>query len=123
MTEAAWQASVGIISALSACISAVAVALISKTRSEATKASEAASAARKNTENTGNGFAEKVTGGIAGLRREVRNNEVRLEWLIEAVTTHLAEHQSGRTCPAGFMIAQHRPMESHVEPFDPSVLE
>lgn len=92
MEPEAWQAIAAIAGTVGATVSAIAVAMISRTKTEARKATEAARQARDNTKPISNGYARKTTAALEELARRSRAHEARLTWLTDALGQHLTLH-------------------------------
>jgi hypothetical protein len=88
----AWQALATIVGTIGTATSAVAVAMISRTKAEARKATEAAEQARDNSAPTANGFARRTTAALEELARRSRAHEQRLTWMTDALGQHLTVH-------------------------------
>lgn len=101
MSPEAWQAIAAIVGTLGAVTSAIAVAMISKTKGEARRSADAAEQARDNTVPISNGFARSTTATLDELARRSRAHDARLTWLTDALGQHLTvhHHADGRRVP------------------------
>lgn len=101
MTPEAWQAISAIVASVGAVVSAIGVAIISRTKSEARQGREAAEQARDNTVPISNGFARTTSTQLATLVTASSRHDQTLEWVTTTLGRHLAAHSVGTLCPLG----------------------
>ncbi len=88
MSPEAWTALSAIVSAVTASVTGVLVAMVNRTNRKVDEATQVATEARDNAAPVSNGFAQHTTDQLAGVTQ-------RLDWVVEALARHLDDHSRG----------------------------